>query len=572
MEELSLSPELRTNISLLTNQLLDPQALLRTLSCKSAALSQLEFERDQFLSQHKASLQVLPTHLTRISTEIHTAKAQLTEETERNGKLQESAAGLTTSPLTATKELKRLRKLRAAKETAIVRLRGDLQACAQRKNGVRLIIEPEGELGKGLETEIASVQESNRALRHQIARIERKIVAMGHKIDWLRRRRGTQQPAKPQEMPMTPLSQRDTIAPSSPPLPMEIRTNPTPEPLLESVPSDVVALFRMPQSRKQQRMDKYVPARDPKDPFYLPILVFSTSPQFLEFKKDLQMAIMLYKSDTECPKEHVDIVVNSYGRVEEKEAAVALLVTALSGVSNAFSASDARFLLVSVMSISPDPSLLWTLAKYAVSDFYRNRKWEGTKQQWSSDAGGVSTLQQLWLTTAASLLTRIGHTSLLRKLAKLLCAHHNTPMLQTLHSLTASISSLGYVKVLIEAGSGTDEELCGVIITSKWGLRDRVWTLKRVTELRGVDFLHMFLTRHMAPIFTDTQPGAEARLFYFRAIGVALACMKGEPAWSSMHAHLVQVLKAISPCLHWQGQSVFTAEEVATATEMLAKA
>lgn len=569
MDDLSLSPELRTTISLLNSQLLDPQVLLRTLSCKSGILNQLEFERDQFLLQHKAALQGLPTPLTRVLAEIHSAKVQFQAESERNRKLQESATALIPSPITAVKELKRLRKLRAAKETAIVRLREELQACILRKNGVRLIIEPEKLLGKELETEIASVEENNRTLRRQIARIERKMVAMGHKIDCLRRRKGTQQPVKPQEMPMTPLSQRDTIAPSSPPFPVEIKA---PEASLESVPRDVVALFRMPQSRKQHRMDKYTPSQDPKDPFYLPIPVFPTSFQFLEFKKDLQMAIRLYKSETECPKEHVDIVVGSYGRVEEKEAAVGLLVTALTGVSKAFSASDARFLLISILSVSPDPYQLWTLAEYAVSDFYRNRKWEGTKQQWASDAGGVTTLQQLWLTTAVYFLTRIGHVSMLRKLAKLLCAHRNITMLHTLHSLTASISSLGYVKVLVDAESSTDEELCGVIITSKWELRDRVWTLKRVTELRGVDFLHMFLTRHMAPIFTDTQPGAEARLFYFRAIGVALACMKGEPAWSSVHTHLVQVLKAISPCLHWQGQSVFTAEEVATATEMLAKA
>ena len=562
MEELSLPSELRTSVSLLTSHLLDPQALLHALSCKSSTLKQLEFERNQFLAQTQASLHLLPTQISCLSAQIHTAKLQLVEESERNGKLQETASGLTVNPVTALKELKRLRKLRAAKETAVVRLREELRACAQRQTGVRLIIEPEGLPMQDLGTEVASVQASNKALRHQIARIERKTVRIGHRIDRLRRLQATPQPAKAQETPMTPLSQGDTVAPSSPPLPMELKVCPDP------VPGDVVALFRMPQSRKQVRMDKYTAVQDPKHPFYLPVPVYPATAQFLEFKKDLQMALMLYRSETECPKEHVDIVVSSYAKIEEKEAGMELLITALSGASKAFSPSDARFLLISVLSPSPDGAALWTLAKYGVSDFYKHRKWEGSKQQWSSEPCNTPTLQQLWIHTAASLLFRLGHTAPLRKLAKLLCVHHNVPSLQLLQSLIDS----KHIQVLAETEKCTDDTCCGAIITPQWDLRDRVWTLKRATELRGTTFLHTFLNRHMGPIFAATLPGTEARLFYFRAIGLALRCMQNDQAWSSVRAHLIEVLKTITPSRRWQGQSVFTAEEVATAAEILARA
>lgn len=566
MEELSLPPELQANVSLLTSHLLDPKALLHALACKSSTLKQLEFERNQFLTQTQASLQLLPTQISCLSAQIHTAKTQLREEGERNEKLQEIARALTANPVTTRKELKRLRKLRAAKETAIVRMREELRTCAQRQTDVRLIIEPAGLPMQDLGTEIASVQASNKALRHQISRIERKTIRIGHKIDRLRRIQAAQKPAKPQEMPMTPLSQGDTVAPSSPPLPIELKTCPDP------VPGDVIALFCLPQSRKQLKMDKYTVAQDPKQPFYMPIPVYPDSAQFLEFKKDLQMAVMLYKSAAECPKEHVDIVAHSYSKVVEKEAGLELLITALSSASKAFSASDALFFLLSVLSPSPDAATLWTLAKYGVSDFYRHRKWEGSKQQWSSEACSITTLQQLWIHTAASLLFRLSHTSLLRKLAKLLCAHRNLPALQLLQSRIDSSDCLKYIQVLAESERYTDDALCGAIITPQWDLKDRIWTLKCATELRGTAFLHIFLTRHMGPIFTATLPGAEARLFYFRAIGLALQYMKGDQAWSSVRTHLIEVLQTITPSLRWQGQSVFTAEEVAAAAEMRARA
>ena len=568
MEEVSLSAELRENASVLASQLLDSQALLQTLAAKSSLISQLQFERDQFLTQQQrlqAAAQLIPTQLSRISGELQTAKTQLETETLLNQRLQVTASALTASPAAGQKELKRLRKLRAAKETAIVRLKEEIHSC-RNDTGVRLIIEPPSHSQDSLDTELHSVREGNRALRQQIARLERKMVSIGAKIDRLRRLQSVHKQVKPLETPMTPLSQRDTAAPSSPLLDRKVVVEPN------SVPSDVLALFRMPQSRKPTRLGKYSASQDMKDAYYLPIpLEFPSSPQFLAFKSELHLMLSLYQSDAECPKEHVDIVATSFEKVQEKEAAVDFLVTALSGVCKSMSAPDARFFLVSVLKMTQSKEVMWSIAKYAVSDFYRNRKWEGGKHQWCSESNGVSTLQEMWVEVTVTSLTRCNEVVLLRKLVKLLCVHHNTPLLHYLHSTHQSLPGLTCLPLLTTLDSHTDEALSGVLITSPWSLEDRIWTLKCVTALRGTAFINFFLTHHMAPIFTSTLPGTEARLFYFHCISLALKSMKGESSWSSTRAHLIQVLQVISPSLHYQGQSVFTAAETATAAAILAK-